>query len=84
MDGSEAQVLEYEGQMHGSEEQMYEQREQMHGQEEPIHGPEDLRTLMMFLCMVMLMVVGIAWIKISTKREQRKVHKMMKKSMKKA
>lgn len=56
----------------------------MHGDEEQIHGPEDLQSLMMFLCMVVLMVVGIAWIKVSKTREDRKFRKMMRNGMKKA
>jgi hypothetical protein len=42
------------------------------------HGPEDFNSFVMFLCVVALMVVGIAWVAVATKRDQRKLKKEMK------
>lgn len=47
-------------------------------QEKKLHGPEDFNSFVMFLCVVVLMVVGIAWVAVASKRDQRKLKKVMK------
>jgi len=47
--------------------------ENLNPEKPQLHGPEDFNSLVMFLCVMVFMVVGLAWVAVKTKTEKIKM-----------